>query len=163
MTHVGEGTLISKSGTTWYAVIQYKDIGSSVDEVRDIMTRAVVEAGEACVGFHIRPITSRGIYLEAALLYDRNKIAAWPVPPPAALASTTEVWKAHRPGAGEVSYDLSVNVGKGWNRWQCYAKVEMMDDPVRYAGEGTLLDSTDNYYRSFSIETLLTRSATCGV
>lgn len=146
VTQLGEGTLISMSGTTWYAVMQYKDIGSSVDEVRDVMMRAVIEAGDACVGFHMRPIQSGGRYLQAALLYDRNKISAWPVPPPDALVKATEVWKADWPGTGEVSYDLSINVGKGWDGWQCYAKVEIMYDPVVYAGEGTLLDGDDNYY-----------------
>ena len=95
ITEIGEGTLVSENEKTWYSVRQFQDIGSNEDEVKSIMRRAIVEAGEACVGFHFRPIQPR--LLEAALLYDQFKASSWPPNIPPALAHACLLYTSPSP------------------------------------------------------------------
>lgn len=153
VTHVGEGTLLPQSSTHYYAIMLFSDIGNSVDEVRNIMLKAVTQAGKACVGFHLHEGQFWPHYLRAALLYDADVLGSWPVPVelvPAALSHATVEGSSNNPkGTGPVSYTASLEAGRGWaTGWQSYAKFESMYDlgGLQYIGEGTLVSQTNGPY-----------------
>ena len=130
LQYVGEGTLIASQTNKYFGVVQYKNVATNEKDLWLVMRRAVAECGDVCVGYHYRPVYG-GQYLQAALLYDRSKTTAWPpASTPAALSGATKVWTSGTgalwQGAGMVSADASVSVGKGWNGWQCYAKTGLI-------------------------------------
>jgi hypothetical protein len=76
--YVGEGTLISPSGLSeenrYFCTVQYRNLGQTPGEVMALIQRAAIQEGDACVGFHVTTKASDGRYLEAALLYDTDKV-----------------------------------------------------------------------------------------
>lgn len=157
VTHVGAGTLLSHNNPGYYGIMQFRGIGASVEEVRNVMLTAITQAGRACVGFHMHETTGFGRYLEAALLYDIEILGTWPVPTsevPAALSSASVAWvSGGAGGTGPVSFTGSVEGGRGWGTgWQGYAKFENMYDlgGLRYVGEGTLVSKNGGVYYGVS-------------
>lgn len=153
VTHVGAGTLLSHVNPGYYGIIQFRNIGKSVEEVRKVMLTAITQAGRACVGFHMHETPGVGRYLEGALLYDAEILGSWPLPAtlvPAVLSGATRTFVLGSPGGtGPVSYTASLEAGRGWGTgWQAYAKFENMYDlgGLRYVGEGTLLTKNGAMY-----------------
>ena len=92
--YVGEGTLVSPSAgdgkNRYFGVVQYHKLGSTVDQVMASIQSAALAEGDQCVGFHIMTVPNNGRFLNAALLYDMNKVDGH-TPTPKAAAITADV------------------------------------------------------------------------
>lgn len=123
--HVGEGTLVSEKGRNYYPTLQFNNLGETTEDVRAILERAA-SRHSACVGYHICMNASEGRHLEGALLFEPSPL--WPPPVPVLFKGVGAVvsWSGFSPSEAEGSPDMkcaSVEAGKGWNGWQCYARV----------------------------------------
>lgn len=121
-TYIGEGTLIDDRGK-YYGIVRYSGIANSEKELWVIIRQAYLECGSDCVGFQYRPVNDNS-YMDAALLYDRQKVQSWPPGQPASLSSFTPAWTSRddetHQGYGSPS-SSNVDAGLRWEGWRCYA------------------------------------------